>query len=181
MKASGNHRYRIPTVFDVPAPHEEPKSPKVARFKTTDEYDFIKHQDVLIEFPPGGSIGDHYWNIQYLHNSSVLAEYYFKKTQIAPIKLHTYVMVPDYSFIIQLYSKSCNGLMCEYNIQSLIMHYSLSPPITPQIDLSIIPDDHELWFIDTFDLDINELICVCDGVEVPLRETNGALAIPSTQ
>ncbi len=42
--------------------------------KDASEFDFIKHHDYIIEFEPGGVVGDREWMLQYTHNMSVLVE-----------------------------------------------------------------------------------------------------------
>ncbi len=49
--------------------------PEVVYLETLDDFDSIKHQNKLIEFPPGGEIGDKMWKLQYMHNASVILEF----------------------------------------------------------------------------------------------------------
>jgi hypothetical protein len=57
----------------------EAKKPSVVHLKDRSEFCSIRHQNALIKFPPGGEVGDREWNLQYMHNCSVLLEYQRKR------------------------------------------------------------------------------------------------------
>src|SRR5436190_22944986 len=48
--------------------------PKTVRLRSKKDFDPISHQDMLIEYLPGGEVGDGAWRLQYMHNMSVLAQ-----------------------------------------------------------------------------------------------------------
>lgn len=68
--------------FDEPSVH----------LNNASEFDSIMHRDVLIHFPPGGTVGDFEWRIQFMHNSSVLASR--KPKKYIPVK--TFVDIEKY-------------------------------------------------------------------------------------
>lgn len=51
------------------------QKPKTVRLKDYSEYDESKHGNCLIEFLPGGQVGDHEWQMQYMHNMRVMTQY----------------------------------------------------------------------------------------------------------
>lgn len=153
---------------DTSVPH-----PKTVYFQSVDEYDVIKHKNVLIEFPPGGEVGDREWNIQFMHNSSVLSQYHRKRFPSPPIILCHYVLVPKCSEKIEIY---VNDILLNRNrCDELYMRDEILKVIKPDISSSLeLPDDHVVYFIDTFGFndyckDGNTMKCLCDGVETPIN------------
>lgn len=50
--------------------------------KNISEFDNIKHKDDIIEFEPGGEVGDKEWTLQFQHNTSVILERNFTPLEI---------------------------------------------------------------------------------------------------
>lgn len=65
--------------------------PETVFLRTRDEFDRFRHYNSLIEFPPGGEVGDAEWSLQYMHNAGVLAQSRSNPI-VAP---DTYVAIPE--------------------------------------------------------------------------------------
>jgi len=59
------------------------RQPKTVHLRQRSDFDFIKHQDALIQFAPGGDVGDSEWNLQYMHNANVMMDY--KRSLQSPV------------------------------------------------------------------------------------------------
>lgn len=81
--------------------------PKKVYLKDKNDFDSIKHENILIEFTSGGKVGDDLWQLQYTHNSSVLLKY---DQKIKSIKDPNYA--PETCIIIEDPSKVKS--ICEY-------------------------------------------------------------------
>lgn len=151
------------------------KYPKTVYFQSVNEYysDTNKYNNVLIEFPLGGEVGDREWNIQFMHNSSVLSQYHSKRFPSPPKILFHYVVVPKYSEKIEIYVN--NILLNRNRCDELQIRDELLEVIKPDISSELeLPTDHKVYFIDTFGFDDyckdgNTMKCLCDGVETSIH------------
>ena len=147
--------------------------PETVCFQSIDEYDINKHEDMLIEFPPGGKVGDREWDIQFMHNSGVLSQYHDKRFPSQPLILYHYVVVPKYSKEIEIYIN--NILLNENSCDELTMRNKILNVIKPDISSALkLSDENTVYFIDTFGFndyckDGNTIKCLCDGVETPIN------------
>lgn len=144
--------------------------PKTIRLKNRSEFDSIKHMNMLIEFPPGGQVGDDEWNLQYMHNSSVLSEYHhmMEQQKRKPLKLNHYVIVPKMGEYIDLLVDGL--LLCRYCINNLYLRDHYYEIITPDVSNVNINDDEQLLFIEPFDC--NLVTCQCDGKNIDIHTVN---------
>lgn len=159
---------KYPIEQQVKYPIEQPvKYPKTIRLKNRKEFNSIEHMNMLIEFAPGGQVGDDEWNLQYMHNTSVLCEYHHKKEQLKskPLKLNHYVIVPKIGEYIDLLVDGL--LLCRYYINNLYLRDYYSKIITPNVSNVNINDDEQLLFIEPFDS--NLVSCQCDGKNIDIH------------
>lgn len=103
------------------------KKYKTVELKNASEFDYVKHHDVLIKFPPGGKVGDAEWRLQYMHNSSVLAD----KT---PIEFGTLVDLSGYDlksmtgFKINVYFKDVLLDSMSFDLMYMARHFGTDIP-----------------------------------------------------
>lgn len=95
-----------------------PEEPKTIYLKSTDDPINTEYNNAYIVYPPGGTVGDKYWNIQYMHNVSVKSDYEnklekFKNPSYAP---ETYIVIEDVTKV---------NSICEYSKEILINSTSM--------------------------------------------------------
>lgn len=91
--------FEMPDLSDIPEPppppvniqaaidrwkvdHSDLQKPQVVKLEKREDFDSIKHYNSIIEFPPGGKVGDEMWTLQHNHNLNVILSYYMKKKKL---------------------------------------------------------------------------------------------------
>jgi hypothetical protein len=163
--------------------YEDPmiEYPHTVHLNSLSDFDSRSHRDVLISFPPGGSVGDSTWDIQYYHNSSVLAEYHDKKHPNPPLILYHHIIIPKKSKMIEIYVG--DNCLTRESVSMLESRDIIMNIITPPIN-KIIDNEHVLYFIDTYGLNSyddmykNKIKCLCDGNEVVIHFLEKPVDLP---
>lgn len=154
------------------------KYPKTICFKTVDDFykDTSKYRNALIEFPAGGKVGDNEWQIQYMHNSSVLSDYHDRRFPKKPVILFHYIIVPKQSEEIEIYIDDM--LLSKYPCNYLHLRDNVINIIKPDISYALkLPVDHVVYFIDThgfddYHKDGHTIKCMCDKMDIPIHFIN---------
>ncbi len=114
--------------------------PETIKLNNISEFSSIRHKDMLIDFKPGGEVGDNEWRTQYMHNMAVLTSYNEKKQKKEnPEKIfyapETYIQIPksDISEIINIseYYDQILINQVDFIMLSLVQEmYDIKPPLT---------------------------------------------------
>ena len=128
---------------------------KTVELERREDYDFIEYQNCIVEFPPGGKIGDDTWALQYFHNVCVSLERQYKqKRKTNPsYSPETYIILKnDELEKIKSVDIEVNGLLLSsYQIEIVIIaqkSYDLTP-LTFCDTKELFPCD-EMYFIELY-------------------------------
>ena len=114
--------------------------PQTIKLNNASEFCSIKHKDMIIDFKPGGKVGDAEWRTQYMHNMAVYTRYNENKQKkekpenifYAP---ETYIKIPksDISDIINIseyYDKKLLNRVDFIMLDLVQEMYDIKPPFT---------------------------------------------------
>lgn len=153
------------------------KSVRIPEIVTLDSQDDYKNEydDKIITYSTG-DVGN--WRY---HNDRVWHNYYKKRNPEPPLIIYHYIIIPKDSKEICIYVNDL--ILDKYCVFGLDMRNEVCELLTPDISHVSIPDNHKLYFINTYGFDSYEKIitepnekkirikCLCDDVETKIHFT----------
>ena len=153
--------------------------PEIVHLDDASDFNSIIHKNVLISFAVGGYMADSMRDIQYYHNSSVMAEYHRKKNPKPPLILYHHVVIPKKSKLIEIH---IDNICLDRNIANMLnLRNEIIDMITPPINKTV-GDEYVLYFINTYGINSYEyeykIKCLCDNNNVNIHFLEKPINIP---